>query len=502
MLSPDGGVLLPRARGGRLVALDDVPTPVSVVPDVDRPELYCNDAYFDMIGLERGAASYADVRLGALYHPDDHLEIAAALERIVGGDPYAEMTARLRAGELGWRYHRIAARTHPAAGEVPARLVCSFLDVDDEQRGRADVELAAGRLDLLGSTGDVATFEWADFDPATQAVWSESLSRMLGYEPGELEPTLDRYLEHVHPADVPTLREAVDRVAAGTDRLFDIEYRLRPRGGGDLWVRSFGRVYLSDTGRRNFVGLLLNVDERQRAVRSERDVRTELERFIYSVSHDFTVPVRQLERLAELLAESLDGRLPPAQAELLSHLRAASDRLSRMVEGLLGYSRLLRLGGGDELVQLTEAARDVASIVGRDYPGEIDVESLPEVRGNPTLLHRLLYVLMDNAAKFSARSERPRVRVYARESPDGIGHGVIVEDNGVGFDELYADELFVLFSRLHGPEEFEGLGVGLATAARIVRLYGGRIDGEGRRGGGACFEFHLPGARMPAAAEA
>lgn len=499
MLSPEGGTLLPRAAGGQLAAFDDVPTAISLVPDLDRPEIYCNDAYFDMIGVERATASYADVRVGALYHPDDHEAISGALGRLAGGEaPFVEVTARLRAKELRWRYYNIVSHLVPARRATTARLVSSFLDVDEAYQGRAAVEQAAGRLEMLGASGDVATFEWDDFGKQAYVEWSDTLTRLLGYEPGEIESTLETYMEHVHPADAAGLREALEALKANPDRLFDHEYRIVPRGRRELYVRGFGRIYEGAGGRTRFVGLVLNVDERRRAVLTAKDVRRELERFVYSVSHDFTVPVRHINYLGDALAESLVGKLDAGERELLARSRAAGDRLARMVDGLLDYARLRRLEGVDEVVDLNVVAREVAEIVGRDYPGRIDIASLPLVDGNPTLLQRLLYVLVDNAAKFSAEKPEPLVQVYTKHIGEGLS--VVVEDNGVGFKQAYADELFGLFSRLHPEDAYDGLGVGLATAARIVRMYGGRIRGEAGDESGACFQFVLPGARMPAAA--
>ena len=406
MLAPAGGTLLPRAESGPLAAYDDVPTAISLVPDLDRPELYCNDAYFDMIGVERAAASYDDVRLGVLYHPDDHEVISGALGELIGeGRTGVRFTVRLRAGDAGWRYHHIVSHLVPARGSATARLVSSFLDVDEAYRARWKLQRAAGRLEMLESSGDLATWEWTTHGDHSVLEWSEPLTRLLGYEPGEVEMTFDWYMEHVFPADRPGITAALEATFADPSRLYDHEYRLVPRHGRPLYVRGFGRIYDEADGPRRFVGLVLNVDERRRAVHSAQEVRGELERFVYSVSHDFTVPVRHVNHLGEALSQALEGQLTSEQGEILTRSRAAGDRLAKMVESLLDYARLRRLEGIDEEVDLNPVAREVIEVVGRDYPGRIELKPLPTVDGNPTLLRRLLYVLIDNATKFS--SEKP-----------------------------------------------------------------------------------------------
>lgn len=494
MLGPQGGVLVGRAVTGELATYEDVPIALSVIPDLERAELYCNDAYFDMIGADRARATYADVRLEALYHPDDQAEVYRALGRLTAdGDVHAELTVRMRAGELGWRYHAITARVHEARPGATARLVCTFADVDDARRSQLDLEHATGALDLLGSSGEVASFGWEDFDTQSTAIWSDSLFELIGYAPGEIESTAEAFLAHVHPPDVAALQVQLDRAFGQQHALFDHEYRIQPRGSDLRWVRGLGRVYVTDHGRRRFVGLVVNVDERRRAVLNAEEAQRDLERFVYSVSHDFTAPVRHLTYLSEELTEAVADHDSSELKELVSLSRGAADKLGNMVEGLLGYSRLRRLADGVERVDLTALAREVAGVVGRDYPGRILVDELPSVNGNPTLLHRLIYVLIDNAAKFSAGEAEPIVRVYRRSPEEEGGHPVcVVEDNGVGFDEAYAEELFGLFRRLHEETAFEGVGVGLATAARIVRMYSGRIWAKSTPGEGACFFFALP----------
>jgi light-regulated signal transduction histidine kinase (bacteriophytochrome) len=119
---------------------------------------------------------------------------------------------------------------------------------------------------------------------------------------------------------------------------------------------------------------------------------------------------------------------------------------------------------------------------------EWQVAPLPVVRGDPSLLRVVLQNLLDNAVKYTRHQRPATVEIGALRLDDG-DTAIFVRDNGVGFDMRYADRLFGVFQRLHRADEFEGTGVGLATARRVIHRHGGRIWGEGEPGKGACFYF-------------
>jgi len=146
-------------------------------------------------------------------------------------------------------------------------------------------------------------------------------------------------------------------------------------------------------------------------------------------------------------------------------------------------------------VDLTALAEGVVSEL-RQTQGSVAVDvvltPLPPASGDGTLLRNVLVNLIGNAFKFSAKRAHPMIEIGAQR--DGAEVAYYVKDNGVGFDMQYAGKLFGVFQRLHRPDEFEGTGVGLALAQRIIQRHGGRIWAEGKVGEGATFRFTLTGA--------
>ncbi len=220
----------------------------------------------------------------------------------------------------------------------------------------------------------------------------------------------------------------------------------------------------------------------------------ELEAFSATVSHDLRAPLRSISAFAQVLAE--EEKLGPTAADCLGRIRAASVRMNALIQALLDLSRIARgglertdvdlselaLATGAELAR-TEAGREVALVV---QPGL-------HARADRVLLGVVLANLMDNAWKFSSRTERPRVEVGAISTGAGAPT-FFVRDNGVGFAMEEAAQLFNAFKRLRSSRDFPGTGVGLATVQRVVARHGGRIWAESAPGKGATFFFTLAAA--------
>jgi signal transduction histidine kinase len=218
----------------------------------------------------------------------------------------------------------------------------------------------------------------------------------------------------------------------------------------------------------------------------------ELEAFSYSVSHDLRAPLRGIDGFSQALLEDEADALSPRGQEYLRRVRAASQRMGRLIDDLLAVSRLTRGGVHREAVDLSALARAVARELEELDPARrvsVAVADGLVVEGDPALLRAALENLLGNAWKFTRG--RPDARIEVGVTRHGGERAYFVRDNGVGFDQAYVDKLFTPFQRLHGVTEFEGSGIGLATVQRIIHRHGGRVWAEGRVGQGATFYFTL-----------
>ena len=220
----------------------------------------------------------------------------------------------------------------------------------------------------------------------------------------------------------------------------------------------------------------------------------ELEAYSFSVSHDLQVPLRQISGLVQQMKDSGTSRLDDENRGLLAHVAEATAQMSQLIEALLAFARTTRSEMHFVEVDLNPLIDKVIAGLSLDLRERI-VEwrrsALPRVHGDPTLLQQVLANLLSNAVKYTRPRAQAVIEIGARE---GRGNEVVifVRDNGVGFDSQYADKLFGVFQRMHAADEFEGTGVGLANARRIITRHGGTIWADATTGNGASFHFTLP----------
>jgi signal transduction histidine kinase/CheY-like chemotaxis protein len=223
-------------------------------------------------------------------------------------------------------------------------------------------------------------------------------------------------------------------------------------------------------------------------------VNKELEAFSYSVSHDLRGPLRSISGFSKLVLDDYGSKLDENGRRFLGYIDAATRRMSELIDDLLKLSRVNRASLKKEPVRLDSLAREVvADLKAREPERRCTVEIGMDImaEGDARLMKTALENLIGNAWKFTGKRQEAHIVVGRIEGQDGPVF--FVRDNGAGFEQRYADKLFVPFQRLHGEAEFPGNGVGLATVQRIITRHGGRIWAEAEEDRGATFYFTLGG---------
>jgi signal transduction histidine kinase len=267
--------------------------------------------------------------------------------------------------------------------------------------------------------------------------------------------------------------EAIEGLHGGAD-----DYLAKPFSARELVARVRTHIEL---GRM-----------RQQWTRELARANQELEAFSYSVSHDLRAPLRAIDGFSKLLLSDHGARLDDQGKHYLDRVRAATQRMSMLIDDLLNLSRINRSPVRDETLDLSSLAESILEELRKRDPGRqvfAQVERGLHARGDRRLLAIALENLLSNAWKFTGKTGDAQIHVGKHVEPDS--DAFFVRDNGAGFDMSYAERLFSPFQRLHKASDFEGTGIGLAIVQRVVTRHGGRVWAKAAPDEGATFYFTL-----------
>jgi PAS domain S-box-containing protein len=343
---------------------------------------------------------------------------------------------------------------------------------------------------LVESVQDYAIFM---LDPEGHVItWNLGAERIKGYRPEEI---LGQHFSRFYPPDVAARGEPTAHLAVAVrdGRVEHEGLRVR-KDGSQFWANVVITALRDEEGRLvGFTKVTRDLTERKEAADDLARAHAELEAFSYSVSHDLRAPLRAISGYAQALFEDHGAALNTEGQRMLQVVRDSATRMGQLIDGLLAFSRLGRQALQRTRIDMTGMAHSVVEELRAAEKGtapEVVIGALPPASGDSTLVRQVFANLLGNAVKFSAKHHAPRVEIGAGEEQGETVY--FVRDNGAGFDMRYADKLFAVFTRLHGPE-FAGTGIGLALVHRIIQRHGGRIWAHSVPNAGATFYFTLPG---------
>ncbi|MCB2016454.1 MAG: PAS domain-containing protein [Hydrogenophaga sp.] len=487
----------------------DTSTNMVVVTGADRRIKWVNATYTRVTGWELQECVGKHPK-ELLHGPDTSLEDLAHLRELLrDGRPVKdfELINYRKSGEP-YRVRLNIEDIRDDAGEVYAYLAVQSDVTDWHQAQLNAIELrqrlqSAQRLARLGSI---------DIDAADGAsYWSSEVFRIVGMAPDHRPRTFHDLLAFADREDVQSLGLEVPSLHASGKEV-DVEFRVQS-GRGRRWIRCRGfpvphqgtflapvswsiqdiTLYKSRLEEKHLLTEKLNglVQARTRMLEESNQA---LEDFSYALSHDLRTPLRHVASFAELIAEELRTGDREACLRYSDKILQCAHKMQELINGMLSFAQLGRQGLSIEPVEFLPMVREaIAEVEGavpdRTIEWDID-QALPCVPCDRVLMRAVWTNLLDNAVKYSSKSDRSQVRV--RCQPQDDGWEFTVKDNGAGFDPQYADRLFGMFQRLHRDDQFKGTGVGLAVVRRIIESHGGRIWAASRPGEGASFHFVLP----------
>lgn len=327
---------------------------------------------------------------------------------------------------------------------------------------------------------------FTSMNPACEKLW--------GYRPEEM---IGRHFkDFIVPDDVEKSEDAAQSIVAGQTET-DFENRYLHKNGS--YVNMTWSAKWSDTEQLMFC-VARDITERKMADEKLRKFAIELERsntelqdFASVASHDLQEPLRKIQSFADELKTSLGGNLPEDDLDTMDRMIAAAGRMRTLIDDLLSFSRVTTQAKPFVQVDLNAVAQEALSDLEartRDTNGHVEIGHLPTIDADPMQMRQLFQNLIGNGLKFHRPGVSPLITING--SNGGNTCHLTIADNGIGFDEKYLDRIFTVFQRLHGRNEFEGTGIGLAICRKIVERHGGGITASSAPGAGATFKVTLP----------
>jgi len=425
----------------------------------------------------------------------------------------AARTADLESANVNLAVSRLAALDMMAkAVEARQRAEASMVALQHEVTERKQAEeallVSQQRLALHIQQTPLAVIEW-DLEGHVLE-WNASATRIFGYARAE---AIGQHWAFIVPeiiqGQVYSLWDSIVKQQGGSH--YSNQNRTK---NGQIIVCDWFNTPLIDSNGISFgvASQVMDITERIQAIdeiyrlNDELEQRVvertaqfemankELESFSYSVSHDLRAPLRAIDGFVHIIEDDYIESLPAEGARLLGIVRANARRMEQLIDDLLRFSQMGRQALSKQSIQPADLVQEALENLRHEREGrqvEIAVGELPDCEGDPLLLLQVWVNLLSNAIKYTRKRAIARIEVSGQVNKNGEKI-YCVKDNGVGFDMRFASKLFGVFQRFHRADEFEGTGVGLALAQRIIQRHGGRIWADSEPEVGTTFYFSLP----------
>ncbi|MDY6836040.1 MAG: PAS domain S-box protein [Chloroflexota bacterium] len=326
-----------------------------------------------------------------------------------------------------------------------------------------------------------------------EAIGKIHISQLI-YSPDPKNSPIQNLVDEINNG-ITTSREMIGLSKCGA--LFPVAVNAAPLRSTDNTVIGAVAIVQDITERRRAEEeLAALMQELRSSIDKLKQSNKELEDIIHIASHDLQEPLRKISSFGGILSQSLEGTLDADQQENLDFMVTGASQIRERIEALRDYSNTIRGVKHFRNINLNEAIRDIieynlASELGESN-GTIEIpEGLPFVYADRKQLHQLLRHIIENGLRYRSESTPPRIVFRANQTEDERIR-VEVEDNGVGIEQNYHQEVFTVFRRLHNNDNYKGTGIGLAICKSIIEQHGGEIGLDSSPGEGATFWFTLP----------
>lgn len=383
-------------------------------------------------------------------------------------------------------------------------------DLEHQKRANKELMIYAETMKHAEAIGEFFIAQW---DLKTnKLVYSDNFYKLLDIEHATFESTIENYINYVHPEDRQIVKDGAEN-AMKFDAVYPRTYRIIRSDGEQLYLKTMGKIISDSKGNkmhisvgRDITQFQLNQLALEKRNRELEQSISELESFNRVASHDLQEPLRKIQTFLSRISENELSTLSDKSKDYFERIQFSVNRMRRLIDDLLLYSQTSRSDKIFEKTDLTllleNALQELSQVIEEKNP-EIQYKNLPTLNVIPFQIQQLFYNLISNSLKYSNPEIPSKIivackKVNAGENPilntnSPAYFEISVSDNGLGFEQQYAEKIFGLFNRLHSKGEYPGTGIGLSICKKIIENHSGYIFAEGELNYGATFTFYLPG---------
>lgn len=488
--------------------------------DLSTGAMHCNEQFRSNFGLP-SQTQLTYEKLLSLILPEDVQRADDALKYAVNNRTLYVEEYRIRWPDNSVHWIAVTGQAIFDEDSAARRMIGVTVDITERKQAQLHLQQSEAYFRMIADTAPAMI--WIAEKDGTFSYFNKAWQKYTGRS---LEQNKDSgWYDIMHPEDTDKWKINFSR--SSRDRKnFYAEFRLKRHDGTYHWLACSGIPrFNSQDEFVGFIGACTDIDDQKMVEDAlERKVRErtialedananlskrnhELEQFVFITSHDLQEPLRKIRLFADMLESVKPGTTKIDTALYLRKVKQSAIRMSDLIRDLIAYSRL-ELGENAFLpVDLNQIVTNVIEdfeLLIKDKDAKIEVNELPVIDAVPLQMNQLFYNLIGNALKFSGTNGDCRVTITANKISDAemkdlptltVGptyYRIVVADNGIGFNQAYADKLFVIFQRLNQKEKFEGTGIGLALCRKIMDIHNGDIQAFGVEQQGAAFHIIIP----------
>ena len=361
--------------------------------------------------------------------------------------------------------------------------------------------------EIVGSFGS-----WRLNIDTKEFTFSDNSYRLLGLEPDAFWTSQENFMKYIHKDDLPAFREATSKMIENGN-LAPFTYKVIRKDKKTRYFRTTARIVTNKSGDKILIGTNSDVTEEVLASLSLEQQNIELEAsnkelmaFNYVASHDLQEPLRKIQTFVSRLSDKEYDNLSDSGKEFMQRINNSVDRMRILIDDLLQYSRTTKVEKVFEVTNLNDLLENAKTDLFQSIEEKnaiIQSDKLPSMTVIPFQIQQLFVNLIGNSLKYSKAEVAPKIKISCKKvtaadeelipkSNKDVFYKINFTDNGIGFEQEYAEKIFILFNRLHNKNDYVGTGIGLAICKKIVENHKGFIFAKGIPNGGSTFTIYLP----------